>query len=132
MFKRKFMQIFVKKNQQKEEITEKTGKLLKNFYNSFFSDIFNEMNIDRYRPIRDATGMVINKFTANDHPLAYAGKLVLFIQAYMAMNQLHLTKEQQQMLQELADLTKHVNLNYVYISPLDSMDQFLPEREKTA
>ena len=66
MFKRKFMQIFVKKNQQKEEITEKTGKLLKSFYNSFFSDIFNEMNIDRYRPIRDATGMVINKFTAND------------------------------------------------------------------
>ena len=126
MFKRKFMQIFVKKNQQKEEITEKTGKLLKNFYNSFFSDIFNEMNIDRYRPIRDPTGMGINKFTANDHPLAYAGKLVLFIQAYMAMNQLHLTKEQQQMLQELADLTKHVNLNYVYISPLDSMDQFLP------
>ncbi len=126
MFKRNFMQLLSKKNQQKEEIEEKTCQLLKNFYNSFFSDIFNELNIDRYRPIRDATGMVINKFTANDHPMAYAGKLVLYIQAYSAMNRLRLTKDQQQMLQDLADLTKHVNLNYVYISPLDSMDQFLP------
>ena len=57
---------------------------LKEFYDSFFSDIYNEMNIDRYRQIRDVIGLVINKFDENDHPLEYTSKLVMYIQARVA------------------------------------------------
>lgn len=39
--------------------TKEVYQDLKNFYNSFFSNIYNEMNIGRYRPIRDAIGLVI-------------------------------------------------------------------------
>ena len=42
--------------------TKEIYQELKKFYNSFFSDIYNEMNIDRYRQIRDVIGLVINKF----------------------------------------------------------------------
>ena len=48
---------------------KETYQELKKFYNSFFSDIYNEMNIDRYRQIRDVIGLVINKLDENDHPL---------------------------------------------------------------
>ena len=40
--------------------TKEIYQELKKFYNSFFSDIYNEMNIDRYRQIRDVIGLVIN------------------------------------------------------------------------
>ena len=57
--------------------TQEVYQDLKKFYNSFFSNIYNEMNIGRYRPIRDTIGLVINKFDSNDHPLEYTSKLVI-------------------------------------------------------
>ncbi len=98
---------------------------LKQFYNSFFSDIYNEMNIDRYRQIRDAIGLVLNKFDSNDHPLEYTSKLVMYIQARIAMSHLHLTHEQQELMKKLSEATKYVNLSYVYLSPLNSAEQFV-------
>ena len=96
-----------------------------NFYNSFFSNIYNEMNIGRYRQIRDAIGLVLNKFDSGDHPLEYTSKLVMYIQARVAMNHLHLTHEQQDLMKKLSDATKYVNLSYVYLSPLTSVEQFV-------
>ena len=97
---------------------------LKEFYDSFFSDIYNEMNIDRYRQIRDVIGLVINKFDENDHPLEYTSKLVMYIQARVAMSHLHLTDEQVKIMRKLTESTKYINLSYVYLSPIDSAEQF--------
>lgn len=98
---------------------------LKKFYNSFFSDIYNEMNIGRYRQIRDAIGLVMNKFDSNDHPLEYTSKLVMYIQAKVALNHLHLTREQEDLMKKLTEATKCISLSYVYLSPLDSEEQFV-------
>ena len=98
---------------------------LKNFYNSFFSNIYNEMNIGRYRPIRDAIGLVINKFDSNDHPLEYTSKLVMYIQAKLALKHLHLTTHQEKIMKNLIEKTKYLNLSYVYLSPIDSAEQFV-------
>lgn len=100
--------------------------LLKEFYDSFFSDVYNEMNIKKYRPIRDATGLVIRKFDHNDHPLDYAGKLVLFIQARSVLDNLHLSDEQSEILKQLSNLTKELNLNYIYTGNITDLEQFLP------
>ena len=59
------------------EKREQTYQLLNEFYQSFFSDVYNELNIHRYLPIRDAIANVIHKFIMNDHPMAFAGKLVM-------------------------------------------------------
>lgn len=112
-------------NSKKQSETHEVYQDLKKFYNSFFSDIYNEMNIGRYRQIRDAIGLVMNKFDSNDHPLEYTSKLVMYIQARVAMNHLHLTREQQELMKKLSDSTKYVNLSYVYLSPLASEKQFV-------
>ena len=79
--------------------TKEIYQELKKFYNSFFSDIYNEMNIDRYRQIRDVIGLVINKFD--------------------------LSSEQEAIMKKLTESTKYVNLSYVYLSPIDSAEQFV-------
>lgn len=105
--------------------TKEVYQDLKKFYTSFFSDIYNELNIGRYRQIRDAIGLVINKFDSNDHPLAYTIKLVMYIQARIVLNHLHLTSEQEKIMKDLTEKTKYVNLSYVYLSPIDSEKQFV-------
>ena len=112
-------------NQKKQSESREVYQDLKNFYNSFFSNIYNEMNIGRYRQIRDAIGLVLNKFDSGDHPLEYTSKLVMYIQARVAMNHLHLTHEQQDLMKKLSDATKYVSLSYVYLSPLTSVEQFV-------
>lgn len=113
--------LFKRKQPNIQEIYDE----LKKFYNSFFSNIYNEMNIGRYRQIRDAIGLVINKFDSHDHPLEYTGKLVLYIQARIALKHLRLTDEQEKIMKKLAEATKYINLSYVYLSPLDSEEQFI-------
>ncbi|WP_304230063.1 bacteriocin immunity protein [Lactobacillus kitasatonis] len=105
--------------------TKEIYQELNKFYNSFFSDIYNEMNIDRYRQIRDVIGLVINKFDENDHPLEYTGKLVMYIQARVASRHLRLSSEQEAIMKKLTESTKYVNLSYVYLSPIDSAEQFV-------
>ena len=112
-------------NQKKQSESREVYQDLKNFYNSLFSNIYNEMNIGRYRQIRDAIGLVLNKFDSGDHPLEYTSKLVMYIQARVAMNHLHLTHEQQDLMKKLSDATKYVNISYVYLSPLTSVEQFV-------
>lgn len=91
-----------KKNSQKEE-EAKIYVLLGKFYGSFFSDTFNELNIGKYRQLRDAIGLVRRKFEAHDHPLAYTAKLVMYIQARVALKHLPLTKEQEKYMCQTAD-----------------------------
>lgn len=114
---------FFKKS--KEPDKKEVYQELKKFYDSFFSNIYNEMNIGRYRQIRDVIGLVINKFDEDDHPLEYTSKLVMYIQARIVMNHLRLTNEQVKIMRKLTDATKHVNLSYVYLSPIDSTEQFV-------
>ncbi|EEJ72514.1 bacteriocin immunity protein [Lactobacillus ultunensis] len=112
-------------NKQTKSNNQEVYQDLKKFYNSFFSNIYNEMNIGRYRQIRDAIGLVMNKFDSNDHPLEYTSKLVMYIQARIALRHLRLTDEQQDLMKKLTQATKYVNLSYVYLSPIDSEKQFV-------
>lgn len=114
-------QFVAKKNNHKQE----THQLLEKFYESFFIDIYNELNIDPYRPLRDAIANVLYKFTIDDHPMAYTGKLVMYIESKLVLEDLHLTNEQREILNQLRQLTKNINLSFVYQSPLTSFDQFV-------
>ena len=82
------------------------------------------MNINKYKQIRDAIGMVMRKFDSQDHPLDYTGKLVLYIEACVALQHLHLTTLQQKLLHDLGEKTKNINLNFVYTGRITDMQQF--------
>lgn len=56
--------------------------------------------------------------------MEYTSKLVMYIEATVALNHLHLTPEQEDLMRKLTELTKYVNLSYVYLSPIDSEKQF--------
>ena len=116
-----FGSLFSKKQQQ---LIEEVYQDLDQFYQSFYSNIYNELNINKYKQIRDAIGMVMRKFDNQDHPLDYAGKLVMYIQATVVLQHLHLTTMQQKLLQDLSDKTKKINLNFVYTGRLTDMQQF--------
>lgn len=109
---------------QNKRLDKETYQELDQFYNSFFNNIYNELNIGKYRKIRDAIGLVMRKFDCHDHPLAYTGKLVMYIQATIAFEHLHLTSEQQNLLQHLGNNTKKINLNFVYSGPITDFRQF--------
>ena len=109
---------------KEKKLINEAYKELDQFYRSFFNNIYNELNITKYRPIRDAIGLVMRKFESNDHPLQYTGKLVLYIQANAALNHLHLSNFQQKLLQSLGTKTKQISLNFVYISPITDISQF--------
>ncbi|WP_294835190.1 bacteriocin immunity protein [uncultured Lactobacillus sp.] len=116
-----FGSLFLKKQQQ---LIEEVYQDLDQFYQSFYSNIYNELNINKYKQIRDAIGMVMRKFDIQDHPLEYTGKLVMCIQARVVLQHLHLTTMQQKLLQDLSDKTKKINLNFVYTGRLTDMQQF--------
>ena len=116
-----FGSLFLKKQQQ---LIEEVYQDLDQFYQSFYSNIYNELNINKYKQIRDAIGMVMRKFDIQDHPLEYTGKLVMCIQARVVLQHLHLTIMQQKLLQDLSDKTKKINLNFVYTGRLTDMQQF--------
>lgn len=113
-----------RKNDQLQNEQE-VYQILDKFYRSFFDDMYNELNINRYRQIRDAIGLVMRKFDEHDHPMAYTSKLVMYIQSRVVMNHLPLTNEQQNYMRELCNKTKYVNLNYVYSGPVNDAKQFL-------
>lgn len=109
---------------KEKKLINETYKELDQFYRSFFNNIYNELNIAKYLPIRDAIGLVMRKFESNDHPLQYTGKLVLYIQANTALNHLHLSNFQQKLLHSLSDKTQQISLNFVYTSPITDISQF--------
>ena len=49
----------------------------------------------------------------------------MYIQARVAMSHLHLTDEQVKIMRKLTESTKYINLSYVYLSPIDSAEQFV-------
>lgn len=110
--------------QEKGQLIKKVNEELNQFYDSFFDNTYNELNIGKYKRIRDAIGLVLRKFESHDHALAYTGKLVMYIQANVFLYHLHLTSKQQQLLQSLANETKKINLNFVYSGPISDMNQF--------
>lgn len=116
--------LFMQTKKRKQTTDHEVYQILNDFYQSFFSDMYNERNINKYRQIRDAIGLVMRKFDYDDHPLAYTSKLVMYIQARVAMYHLPLTDQQQAYMQALSEKTKYVNLNYVYSGPLDDVKQF--------
>ena len=116
-----FGSLFLTKRQQ---LIEEVYKDLDQFYRSFYSNIYNELNINKYKQIRDAIGMVMRKFDSQDHPLDYTGKLVLYIEACVALQHLHLTTLQQKLLHDLGEKTKNINLNFVYTGRITDMQQF--------
>ncbi|MGM9888828.1 MAG: bacteriocin immunity protein [Limosilactobacillus sp.] len=120
----KLIQQAIHRQQEQESQENKIFTILRNFYDSFFTDTYNELNIGRYKQIRDAIGLVLHKFAVKDHPVEYAAKLTLYLPARVTLHHLHLSREQQGWLRELTELTKSVNLNYVYLGRLDSFDQF--------
>ena len=111
-------------SQEKKQEENNIYENLTQFYQSFFSNLYNECNIKKYRQIRDAIGLVMRKFESNDHPLAYTSKLVMYIEARVTIYRLHLTNEQQKLLSALGEESKHMNLNFVYTSPIDDLNQF--------
>lgn len=115
--------IFEKNDQAKEK---EVYALLNKFYDSFYCDIFNEMNIAKYRPLRDAIALVIGKFDSHDHPLEYTSKLMMYIQARVALDHLPLTQEQQDLMSQISTYTKRVNLSFVYTGRLNDFNQFMP------
>lgn len=120
------MQIFFTNHSaiQNKQLDKEVYQELEQFYNSFFNNIYNELNIGKYRKIRDAISLVMRKFDCHDHPLAYTGKLVMYIQVTIALEHLHLTCEQQNLLQLLGTNTKKINLNFVYSGPITDLRQF--------
>lgn len=110
---------------QHKQKDNKIYALLNEFYKSFAQDnTFNEMNIQKYRNVRDATGLVMRKFEKKDHPLAYTNKLVMYIDSQVAFKNLHLTHQQQKIMQMVREGTKYTNLSFVYTSPINNSDQF--------
>ncbi|MFR4967163.1 bacteriocin immunity protein [Lactobacillus kalixensis] len=98
---------------------------LKDLYSSFSDEMYSLLATDSYSRIRRAIGLVMQKFENNDHPLAYTGKLVMYIQAKVALNNLRLTSQQEQLIKSLTESTKRIHLSYVYLSPIDSSEQFV-------
>lgn len=116
---------FIKNSQNKDvQLNKEVYEELNQFYCSFFSNIYNELNIGKYKKIRDSIGLVMQKFTSQDNPLAYTGKLVMFIQGNIAIHHLRLTDEQRKLLRSIADKTKNINLNFVYSGPITDARQF--------
>lgn len=89
--------------------------------------MYNELNINKYKTIRDAAGLVMRKSEKGDNPLAYTSKLVVYIQSQIAFKHLSLTNQQQKILKELQKRSQYVNLNYVYTSPLNDIKKFKQE-----
>lgn len=116
---------FVKSSQKKNtQLNKEVYEELKQFYCSFFSNTYNELNIQRYKKIRDAIGLVMQKYISQDNPLAYTGKLVMYIQGNIAMYRLHLSDEQRKLLRSIAAKTKKINLDFVYSGPITDVRQF--------
>ena len=49
----------------------------------------------------------------------------MYIQARVASRHLRLSSEQEAIMKKLTESTKYVNLSYVYLSPIDSAEQFV-------
>ncbi|RMC24870.1 MULTISPECIES: bacteriocin immunity protein [unclassified Lactobacillus] len=117
--------MYLSNNQNDKQALNEVYQILKQFYQSFFSNIYNELNILKYKKLRDSIGLVIYKFDTHDHPQEYCTKLVMFIQAYVTIHHLHLSSKQQYLLKSLSTKSKGISLRFLYTGPIMDDQQFL-------
>ena len=95
-------------------------RLVVELYDSFEND--NRKGVEE---IRQVLANVNEKYKTSSHPLAWTGRLVLYLQVNAVKKDLYLTPEQKDIIKELARIGKRTNLNYVYLSPVDDAKQFV-------
>lgn len=105
----------LKKRSQTQELSHALDELFTSFDKSFGPEYF---------PLTDAIIRVQRKVDANDHPYAWANKLILFLQARTALRGLYVSPEQDEKMKKVLNLCKETHLDFVYLSPLDSTEQF--------
>lgn len=98
------------------EKVQELQRLVAELYDSFEND--NRKGVEE---IRQVLANVNEKYKTSSHPLAWTGRLVLYLQ----VNAVNLTPEQKDIIKELARIGKRTNLNYVYLSPVDDAKQFV-------
>ncbi|MYY53193.1 bacteriocin immunity protein [Ligilactobacillus salivarius] len=102
------------------EKVQELQRLVVELYDSFEND--NRKGVEE---IRQVLANVNAKYKASSHPLAWTGRLVLYLQVNAVKKDLYLTPEQKDIIKELARIGKRTNLNYVYLSPVDDAKQFV-------
>lgn len=75
--------------------------------------------------IRQVLANVNEKYKTSSHPLAWTGRLVLYLQVNAVKKDLYLTPEQKDIIKKLTRIGRRTNLNYVYLSPVDDAKQFV-------
>ncbi|MBP2057569.1 hypothetical protein J2Z60_000740 [Lactobacillus colini] len=104
-----------KKRSQIQELSHALDELFTSFDKSFGPSYF---------PLTDAIIRVQRKVERGDHPYAWANKLILFLQARTTLRGLYVSPEQSEKMKKVFDLCRRTHLNFVYLSPLDSTNQF--------
>ena len=102
------------------EKVQELQRLVVELYDSFEND--NRKGVEE---IRQVLANVNEKYKTSGHPVAWTGRLVLYLQVNAVKKDLYLTPEQKDIIKELARIGKRTNLNYVYLSPVDDAKQFV-------
>lgn len=85
---------------------------------------FNKKYLPAYSDLRKATVLVLNKVKQGNHPEAWANKLAMYLEARITKNNILINDHQAALIHQLNLLCIHTHLNYVYLSPIDSLSQF--------
>lgn len=93
--------------------------ILKDLYASF-----NKIQIKAYLPLEQTILKVIAKTENHEDVAAWSNKLVMYLQAQIALKQIPITKEQDDLISSLSEQCKNTNLNYVYLAPINDSLQF--------
>lgn len=97
----------------------KVVSILKDIYASF-----NKNQIKAYIPLEQTILKVIVKTENHEDVAAWSNKLVMYLQAQIALKQIPITKEQDNLISSLSEQCKNTNLNYVYLAPINDSLQF--------
>lgn len=85
---------------------------------------FDKKYMPAYQELRRATVLVLNKVKHNDHPEGWGNKLAMFLEARVNEQHIPLSHHQADLIHQLNQLCKHPTLNYIYLSPIDAIEQF--------
>ena len=102
------------------EKVQELQRLVAELYDSFEND--NRKGVEE---IRQVLANVNEKYKTSSHPLAWTGRLVLYLQVNAVKKDLYLTPEQKDIIKKLARIGRRTNVNYVYLSPVDEAKQIV-------
>ncbi len=85
---------------------------------------FDKKYIPAYHDLRKATVLTLNHVQHNDHSEGWGNKLAMFLEAKVNEENIPLNHKQAVLIHQLNQLCKYTNLDYVYLSPIDSVKQF--------